>query len=846
MTEPIPSPSPGPAASLLCAASPALAQSTLNALTAHVAVLDQDGVILMVNDAWRRFARENGGLGSDTEPGANYFAPCQRAADTTGDETAEAALQGIRSVLGGSAASFCIEYPCHALEKQRWFCMNVRPLSCTQAAVVVAHEDITQFKQTSERLLQTALRRQQQADVLGSIASSPFLADGRLEELSRLLTEQSSKTLAVERVGIWFLAEQATQLRSFDSYQATSRTHAAGTVLHQGEIRDEFAVLETTAYVSAEEALSDPRTRASAERYLRPNRVVSLLDAVVRAGGRLLGILRVEHVGTRRHWESDEITFACQLADQLALAVLNRERRQAEGALRESEERFRMLFHAHSAIMLIIDPATASILDANSAAASFYGWSIDQLRGMPLRQINTLPPEAFEAAFDSARSARKDHFEFRHRRADGSIRDVEVFSNRLEVGGKALLYSIIHDITERKQAEQAKEALEDQNRLLLKSESLSRMAAAVAHLFNNHLQAVLMNLELARLQLPPGTHSPGQLLIDASESARKAAETSVLMLTYLGHAPGQHDPIDLSQACARSLPLLRAGIPRNVTLETSWPTPGPIVHANPRQIELVLTNLLNNACEALGTGPGTIRIEIHPCPHDHLPSRRRFPVDWSPKGPAYACLSIEDSGCGISAQDQDRIFDPFFSTKFTGRGLGLSVVLGIVRGHDGAVSVESTPRRGSIFRVHLPIAAAPLPARGELPPQPPPPTTNGVLLVVDDDACVRESTAASLARRKFTVLTAADGMEAVRIFEERHRDIRCVILDLTMPRMGGWETLSALRAISPNHPVILASGYDEATAMSGAHDEIPQAFLGKPYGSEKLFETLARVLPSEA
>jgi two-component system cell cycle sensor histidine kinase/response regulator CckA len=220
-------------------------------------------------------------------------------------------------------------------------------------------------------------------------------------------------------------------------------------------------------------------------------------------------------------------------------------------------------------------------------------------------------------------------------------------------------------------------------------------------------------------------------------------------------------------------------------------------------------------------------------------------MDWQPKEKSYACLEVTDTGCGIADKDIENLFDPFFSSKFTGRGLGLAVVLGIVKAHGGTVTVESEPGRGSIFRVFLPLSAAGL--ADPAPPAAPIAETEagGTILLAEDEEMVRDMAAAMLTGQGFTVLEARDGAEAVELFRERPNEIRLVLCDLTMPHLNGWETLTALRKLAPDIPVIMASGYDKAQVMAGDHAEWPQVFLGKPYTLKELGNAIGQALASE-
>ena len=255
-----------------------------------------------------------------------------------------------------------------------------------------------------------------------------------------------------------------------------------------------------------------------------------------------------------------------------------------------------------------------------------------------------------------------------------------------------------------RRAEAERARLDAQYRMLQKSTSLSRMAGAIAHHFNNRLQSVMGNLELAADALKEGT--PAENFVAAAlQASRHASELSGLMLTYLGQNLCKQTPLDLAELCRRALPGLPGALSGPAQLAIELPASGPIVKANAPRIEQMLDHLLTNAQEAIGQNPGAIRLNLKTVPAADIAPANRFPPDWDPQDSAYACLEVADTGAGIPPKDFDAIFDPFFSTKFTGRGMGLPVVLGIARSHGGAITVESAPDRGTVMRVFLPIAS---------------------------------------------------------------------------------------------------------------------------------------------
>ena len=437
--------------------------------------------------------------------------------------------------------------------------------------------------------------------------------------------------------------------------------------------------------------------------------------------------------------------------------------------------------------------------------------------------------------------------EFRIVHPDGKVRHLRAngIMIRDEEGKPSRMIGLNHDITEGKQTEADKEKLEAQNMQFQKTESLGRMAGAIAHHFNNQLGVVIGNLEMAIDVLPEGDEAINKLTA-SMKAAWKAAEMSGLMLTYLGQTLDEREPLDLSETCLRSLPIIQAMISGRVALETVFPSPGPIIMANANRIQQIISNLSTNAWEAIGKSQGVINLNIKTVSPAEIPATHRFPIGWQPQGSAYACLEVTDTGSGIAAGDFDKLFDPFFSSKFIGRGLGLPVVLGIAKAYGGAVTVESESGRGSTFRVFLPVSAVEAaPRQREKESQSPEFKQGGTVLLVDDEELVRGMAAAMLKRLGFSVLEAKDGVEAVEMFRERRDKIRFVLCDLTMPRMNGWETLTALRKIAPDFPVILASGYDKAQVMSGEHPEWPQAFLGKPYRLKGLNDAISEALISK-
>ncbi len=505
-------------------------------------------------------------------------------------------------------------------------------------------------------------------------------------------------------------------------------------------------------------------------------------------------------------------------------------RKQVEEEVRRSRAELDEIFCMSLDGICIADIHTATFLKVNPAFTRILGYSETELLQRPFLDCihpDDVAPTMAVIQEKLRRGQKVINFTNRYRCADGTYRWLEWVSHpSIERG---ITFAVAHDITERKIVEKKQAELQEQNRRLQKAESLGRMAAAIAHHFNNMLGGIMGNIELA-LSERPEEDGYRKKLSEAMKAARKAAELSGLMLTYIGQTSSKFEQIDLTETCRNHLPMLQAGMPSDLILETDLPSPSPLIRGNTGQIKQVLTQLFNNAREAMADGRGLIRLCIRTVSAIDIPTMNRFPIGWQPQEKRYACLEVMDNGCGIAPKDIENLFDPFFSRKLIGRGLGLAVILGIVRMHRGVVVVTSLLGQGSIFQAYLPVSEEtavcgrePVDLSREFKGE-------GLVLLVEDEEVLREVAANMLAHLGFTVIQAKDGVEAVELFQQHQTEIRLALCDLTMPRMNGWETLAALRGLSSDIPVILASGYDESSAMQGAGPEQSfQAFLHKPF-----------------
>jgi PAS domain S-box-containing protein len=389
---------------------------------------------------------------------------------------------------------------------------------------------------------------------------------------------------------------------------------------------------------------------------------------------------------------------------------------------------------------------------------------------------------------------------------------------------------LARDITDRKQAEEQRRLLERRIQETQKLESLGVLAGGIAHDFNNMLVGVLSNAELALLEsseLAAGTSIAARLK-DVRNAAQHAAELTSQMLAYSGRGHFDVRPMSLNEVVSEMGHLLVASISKKARVTYELSPDLPAVQADVPQMRQVIMNLITNASEALEDRVGTIQVRTGTERAGDTLKNLYGPVSIVP-GP-YVFLEVTDDGVGMSEETQARLFEPFFTTKFTGRGLGLSAVQGIVRGHGGGIVLRTALGAGTTVKVLLPSTdTPPAPVVRQALDATQTWTGSGLVLLVDDDAHVRTVSELLLRSIGFEVITVDGGHDAIREFERRAEDVRVVVLDVTMPDLGGDQVLKELRKRRPDVPVLLCSGYSEEEMSERFSPEDMATFLQKPY-----------------
>lgn len=348
--------------------------------------------------------------------------------------------------------------------------------------------------------------------------------------------------------------------------------------------------------------------------------------------------------------------------------------------------------------------------------------------------------------------------------------------------------------------------------------------------------AIMGNAELAMDGVEPGTNL-AQDLAQIKATARRAADLTAKLLIYTGRGPVSASRLSLSSLAETLRPHLASLLPPRVRLYLELDSKLPAIAADPAAIRLALSALVVNAAEAMGEGGGEINLTTSSMKCGRRFLERTYLGSLAAEG-EYVCLEVSDDGAGMDAETRQRMFDPFFSTKFTGRGLGLSAVLGMLRSHHGTVEVRSAPGQGTHVRLLLPADGGRARRKKESAAKP----TLGKVLLADDDAQVLNVTTRMLASAGYEVITAADGVEAVERFQALHRGLGLVLLDLAMPRMNGGQAFARMQEIDAEVPVMIYSGnsIDEVAARLPAGDLA--GYLQKPFDRSTLCQAVARHL----
>ena len=512
-------------------------------------------------------------------------------------------------------------------------------------------------------------------------------------------------------------------------------------------------------------------------------------------------------------------------------------RKRSEDTLRENEERFRLLVENSTELVAQID-RNGIIIYASPNHLAITGRAPDEMVGRSVFEF--VHPDDVPILLKAFQSASEQLTRvFRYRFKDGSWHWLESGGRRFRTStGEEMAAVISRDITQRVAADEARKQLEAQLREAQKMEAIGTLAGGIAHDFNNILTGLFGNLQMAIEELPP-EHRVHPLLTESYKACVRARDLVAKILTFSRRREQPKAAHWLGPIIREAAGLLRASLPTTIEIRTELPGTDLPVLCDPVQIHQVIMNLGTNAAHAMQRNGGVLTIRVEgTASDDSLPSANPWMASTR-----LTRLEISDTGCGMDESIRQRIFEPFFTTKPIGEGtgLGLAVVHGIVKGHNGLIAVQSTAGAGTTFRIWLPATDQPLPTPAAAPAQ----LARGRgerVLFVDDEIAVCEVGRHILSNLGYDVISFNDAQRAVQAFQRAPQNFDAVISDLTMPGLTGIQLIAQLHALRPDIAVLLTTGYMRAADVEEARAVGVRHFLEKPFTLEALAEGVRRAL----
>ncbi|MDA7979396.1 MAG: PAS domain S-box protein [Pirellulales bacterium] len=522
------------------------------------------------------------------------------------------------------------------------------------------------------------------------------------------------------------------------------------------------------------------------------------------------------------------------------------ERKRAAEIIRKSEERLTKIASTMPQALYLFDVIEQKNVYSNREVWEILGYTSEQAHEMGPHMLDRLlHPDDLKrlpkllSRWETAQDADVLYVEYRMRDAAGNWRwfsSRDTVFQRDDDGRVRQIIGTTNDITDRKHAEEQRRIMDAQIMHDQKLESLEELAGGIAHDFNNLLTVIMSYAGLAQTQITHG--SPVlDMLKEIEHASERAGDLTRQLLAYAGQGSFIIEPMRLDLLVDEMASLLRTAIPEGATV-TSDLQPATI-EGDSTQIRQIIMNLVKNAADSLPPGEGKISLATGVRMVDGRELSSQFVPEKLSKG-QYAFVRVDDQGCGMDEETLSKMFDPFFSTKPTGKGLGLAAVLGIVRGHKGTINAISTPGQGSTVDILIPCAPmldAPRPAQESLLAQ-----GQGTILVIDDEQELRALARKILENAGYSVHTVSSGAEGIQYAKENQDQTSAVLLDLKMPRMGGEDVLAKIRAFSDT-PVILMSGCGEQEITAALNGQVVDCMLSKPFKSKDLLMCLDRVLP---
>lgn len=534
---------------------------------------------------------------------------------------------------------------------------------------------------------------------------------------------------------------------------------------------------------------------------------------------------------------------------QIELEMQNEELVVAQVELEKSHERFWGLFNNAPVGYLVVNE-NCMIMRSNITFAQMTGLTMEKIINKPLGQLieNDDQPIFFSRFKSFFKDAAGKEIELRIKKDKENFWAILTGRTNLsladDASGKGTVLIAVTDISERKKLEEEQKRLESRMHHFQRLESLGVLAGGIAHDFNNILTVIRGNAEIC-LMNESGNAKVVPLINDIITASTRAAELTRQMLTYAGKGFFELKRIDIATEVRGLTPLLRSSVPTTIDLIIESTDEPFLVRCDPGQLNQVLMNSVANASEAIGDKYGTIRIKTRRSKfsQDNLP---RFVLEPENIKAEHICLEIADDGCGMAQEVIEKVFDPFYSTKFTGRGLGMAAIMGIMKRHLGGIVLESVPGNGSVFCFYFPVFTEEESPQGFISKKNNSSTDDGKFsgraIIIDDEPEVREVTSRIFEALGFDVMNASRGSQALEYARKSTDAIRLVVVDLTMPQMNGLDFYQQFKKFAANIPILFYSGFPRETLPEQLQNNDRIGFVQKPFSKKDLEKEISRIL----
>jgi PAS domain S-box-containing protein len=698
--------------------------------------------------------------------------------------------------------------------------------------IYAIYEDITEKRKIQE---ETQKRTEQIILHQSILLDLNKLDNSEFHEAINLFVEASSKTLRTERVSVWLYNEDMSKILCEDMYIQRKNLHEKGETLDSNMYPIYFKALEENSAIVADDVYTDPFTQEFIDDYLRQNKIVSMLDIPVRLKGHLMGVICFEHVGEKRRWTQEEQNFAISISELISLSLESNGRRRAEEELSSEKERLSVTLKSIGDGVITTD-INGNVVLMNKVAEDLTGWLQEDAIGKDLMEVLKIINEKTGIPCNNP---------FDKILKSGMIMNLEDHTLLISKDGRERMISdsgapirdkesriigvviVFRDITEKKKMEE--EIIKNQ-----KIESLGILAGGIAHDFNNFLTAILGNISLAKM-FAKNDEKISKRLSESEKASLRARDLTQQLLTFSKGGSPIKKIIPIQNLIKDTVSFTLSG---SKTLyefdinENLWP-----VDCDEGQISQVISNIIINADQSMPTG-GIVFVSAA---NIQISEENIHSVL---KPGAYVKISLKDHGVGIPQEHLLKIFDPFYTTKQRGRGLGLATAFSILQKHDGYIDVESEIGSGSIFSLYLPAIITDEVKKSSDEDQIK--SGSGKILLMDDDEMVRDFAKELISGLGYEVSLSKNGEEAIELFYnalQSNSPFDLVILDLTIPGgIGGIEVIKVLLEKQPEIKAIVSSGYSNDPVMSGYKQYGFKGVIPKPYKIEELSQVLYKTM----